>query len=86
MASTGEQHIFFLDDELEVREAVGETLEELGVRVSYFAGPADCLEQLGSRRCDLLITDLKMPQMNGIELLAGCLCKFSKSYSLLLIK
>jgi len=69
MADIARQHIFLLDDELEVCEVVSETLEEAGFEVDRFTRPADCLEQMSSERCDLLITDLKMPQMNGIELL-----------------
>jgi len=67
---TRSKHIFFVDDEPKVREVVGETIEQLGVKVSCFACAADCLEQLGSQRCDLLITDVKMPEMDGMELLA----------------
>jgi two-component system response regulator FixJ len=63
------KHIFFLDDELEVREAVTETLQQSDYEVSHFADGAECLEELHSKKCDLLITDLKMPEMNGIDLL-----------------
>ncbi len=62
------QHIFLVDDELKVREVIGETLEQLNVNVSCFSSAADCLEQLYPQECDLLITDLKMPEMDGIEL------------------
>ncbi len=70
MTSNAKQHIFFVDDEPKVRNVVSETLEELGSKVSCFACAADCLEQLGFQRCDLLITDVKMPEMDGMELLA----------------
>ncbi len=70
MTNNAEQHIFFVDDEPKVRKAVGRTLEQLGSKVSCFACAADCLEQLRSTTCDLLITDVKMPEMDGIELLA----------------
>ena len=69
MANTAKQHIFFIDDELEVCKAVSETLEECGYEVSHFTHAANCLEQLRSQRCDLLITDLKMPELDGIEVL-----------------
>jgi two-component system response regulator FixJ len=70
MKESRKQHIFFVDDEPKIRQVVGETLEESGFEVSCFACAADCLEQLPSRMCDLLITDVKMPGMDGIELLA----------------
>ena len=64
------QHIFFVDDEPEVLKMVGRTLEQAGYKVSSFSGAADCIEQLRYQACDLLITDVKMPKMDGIELLA----------------
>jgi two-component system response regulator FixJ len=63
------QHIFFVDDEPQVRKVVGKTLQQLGSKVSCFASAADCLKRLHSKTCDLLITDVKMPTMDGIELL-----------------
>ncbi len=52
-----------------MRKVVCKTLERLGVEVTCFAGAADCLKELGSRACDLLITDVRMPGMDGIALL-----------------
>jgi FixJ family two-component response regulator len=63
------QRIFFVDDEPKIRDVVGETLKESGFEVSCFSCAADCLERLRSRTCDLLITDVKMPDMDGMELL-----------------
>lgn len=61
--------IFFVDDEPKVRKIVARTLEGLGSKVSCFRRAADCLERLRRKSCDLLITDVKMPEMDGIELL-----------------
>ena len=69
-----EQHIFFVDDEPKIRKVVGRTLEQVGYKVSCFSRASDCLEQLRSRPCDLLIADVKMPGMDGIELLAKVKC------------
>jgi len=69
MTSSVEKHIFFLDDEPTVREAVRETLENSNFTVSCFGSPTECLMRLRSKKCDLLITDLKMPEKDGIELL-----------------
>ncbi len=70
MADIAEQHIFFLDDEPAIREVVKETLEDSDFKVSCFGSPIECLARLRSQKCDLLITDLKMPEKDGIELLA----------------
>jgi FixJ family two-component response regulator len=70
MAKVVKNHIFFLDDESKVREVVKETLEEADLKVTCFASPVECLARLRSQKCDLLITDLRMPEKDGLELLA----------------
>ena len=67
--SIAKRHIFFVDEEPKIRAIVGETLEGVGFKVSCFASAMDCLKELRSQRCDLLITDVRMPEMDGIELL-----------------
>jgi FixJ family two-component response regulator len=69
MINGANRHIFFVDDEPKIREVIKDTLVQLGLKVICFANAEDCLTQLGSQRCDLLITDMKMPGMSGIELL-----------------
>jgi two-component system response regulator FixJ len=69
MADDVEKHIFFLDDEPTIRKVVKETLQDSNFNVSCFDNPTECLVRLRSQRCDLLITDLKMPEKDGIELL-----------------
>lgn len=69
MAKTAEPHVFFLDDEPQVRDVVRETLEGAGIKVTCFACPMECLAHLHSQKCSLLITDLRMPEKDGLELL-----------------
>jgi len=71
MAITGDikQHVFFVDDEPEVLKMVGRTLERVGYKVTCFSQASDCIGQLRYQSCDLLIADVKMPDMDGIELL-----------------
>lgn len=69
MVKIAKKHIFFLDDEPMIHHAVKETLEEYNYQVSCFESPTNCLSRLRSEKCDLLITDLKMPEKDGIEVL-----------------
>ena len=61
--------VFLVDDDTEIRKLISEELERIGCKVSCFANGADCLEQLDKQNCNLLITDLKMPVMDGLTLL-----------------
>ena len=63
--------VFVVDDERGVLKAIEETLITIGVEVTCFVSPVLCLERLPYQKCDLLITDLKMPEMDGIELLTN---------------
>lgn len=70
-SNKSQQCIFVVDDEPKVCKAICETLDKSGVKVTCFNSAAECLEQLRKHKCDLLITDLKMPQMDGVELLTN---------------
>lgn len=69
MANAPSWHVFFVDDEPKVRMVVRKTLERIGISVTCFADADACLERLESVTCDLLVTDVKMPGKDGIELL-----------------
>ncbi|UCD51023.1 MAG: response regulator, partial [Phycisphaerales bacterium] len=69
MVNTVERSVFFVDDDPGVRRVVTRILRESGIKVVCFDDPVTCLVELRSQRCDLLITDLKMPEMDGMELL-----------------
>src|ERR1700730_4458748 len=42
-------------------------LEELGHKVITSGAPHDALELCGKQRFDVVVTDYKMPKMNGVE-------------------
>jgi len=42
-------------------------LEELGHRIATAANGADALEQFSNAKFDLVVTDYKMPRMDGLE-------------------
>lgn len=59
----------FVDDEPKVCSVVHKTLERAGVNVQCFQRAQDCLTHLAAHRCGLLITDVKMPGTDGMDLL-----------------
>jgi CheY-like chemotaxis protein len=60
--------ILVADDELKIGELLSECLSDTGYQVQTFAYSLDALRALKSTRYDLLLTDLKMPVMDGLEL------------------
>lgn len=64
------RRILVVDDEAGVREFVAEALEGDGTQALALGSGAAALAELSQRTYSLLFTDLKMPGMNGLELLA----------------
>lgn len=64
-------NILLVDDNklgLSARKCV---LEELGHRIATAVNGVDAMEQFASAKFDLVVTDYKMPRMDGLELIAG---------------
>ena len=62
--------IFFLDDEPTVCKAVHGSLSNIsGVEIRIFTDAIECLRELENGVCNLLISDVNMPGLNGIKLL-----------------
>ncbi len=57
-----------VDDEASVCEAVRAILEIEGIEVTTFLDSLEAAEDIRRNRYDLIISDLKMPKMNGLEL------------------
>ena len=69
MSNDLRKHVFLVDDEPDTCQIVSQILGDLGLRVTCFSSGRDCLKQLRAEPCNLLITDLKMSDMDGLELL-----------------
>ena len=60
--------LFLIDDQQAVREALGEMLRVLGYRVETYASADAFLEVLSAPRPGCIVADVRMPGMDGIEL------------------
>lgn len=59
--------ILLVDDTLSLAEAIADMLRMEGFRVGLAANGMEGLAMLEQERYDLILTDLRMPVMNGIE-------------------
>ena len=59
--------ILIVDDSESIREVVNFTLEKAGHDVISCIDGKDALSRLDGKHLDLIITDLHMPNMNGLE-------------------
>ncbi len=61
--------ILFVDDSESIREIVNFTLTNEGYEVLLSDNGKNAFNHLDGQEIDLIITDLHMPEMNGIELI-----------------
>ena len=61
--------IALVDDDRNILTSVSIALEAEGFDVRTFANGADAYHSLTSKGADLIVIDIKMPHMDGIELL-----------------
>ncbi len=61
--------ILIVDDSESIREVVIFTLENAGYNVLHACDGVDALKHLDGKHIDLVITDLHMPNMDGIGLI-----------------
>jgi CheY-like chemotaxis protein len=62
--------ILLVDDNANGLGARKCVLEELGHRIWAVSSAAEALEAFAEHKFDLVVTDYKMPRMNGVELIA----------------
>ena len=61
--------ILFVDDSKTIREMLESTLSQAGYETIQAEDGIEALRVLGNDRVDLIITDINMPNMDGIELI-----------------
>jgi DNA-binding NtrC family response regulator len=66
---TTDVQILILDDERIVCDRLKPVLEKLGYQVEALTDSKSAVERLSKGRIDVLVTDLKMPGIGGIDVL-----------------
>ncbi len=61
--------IMTVDDSASVRQMIGFTLKNEGYEVMEAEDGIDALKKLSNAQVDMVLTDLNMPNMDGIELI-----------------
>jgi two-component system NtrC family response regulator len=63
------ERILIIDDDESIRKVLGFMLEEAGYRVDKAASAEEGLRAIAQHRPDLVLSDIKMPRKDGIQLL-----------------
>ena len=86
------EFILLVDDDAEIRDPLAEMLRNLGLKVDSVGSSKEGLKELKKKRYSFLITDISMPEMDGLEFIryakAACpqlssitMTGFSKKYN-----
>src|SRR5882672_704253 len=62
------RRVLIADDEESIRHVLTELLHERGYEVGAVADGEEALRELAARDYDALVTDVRMPKMNGLDL------------------
>ena len=67
---TRKEHVWVIDDDHAIRWVLEKALQRDNMTVSTFESAAGVLDALGRGRPDAIMADIRMPGMNGLELLS----------------
>ncbi len=68
-ASSTTGRVLVVDDHAQARQSMADILRQAGHRVACCSSAAEALQLVESEAFDCIVTDLKMPGMNGVELI-----------------
>ena len=60
--------IYIVEDEPDIRETLAYNLSQEGFKVSEFSDAESCLNKIQKKKPDLLLLDLMLPGMSGLDL------------------
>ena len=71
MPNGSKAQILVVDDEPSIRESLGMLLTSVGYDVALAENGVSAVSHLDQRVPDLIVTDLNMPNMDGIQMIAA---------------
>jgi len=74
--SEGQKHLLIVDDEHALREAIAERLADHGFVVEQAASGEEALQRLTDFAFDILITDLRLPGIDGAKVIEAALERY----------
>jgi DNA-binding NtrC family response regulator len=74
--SDAQKHLLIVDDESALREAIAERLADHGFVVEQTSSGEDALERLADFAFDILITDLRLPGIDGRRVVEAALDRY----------
>lgn len=69
MDNKSKASLLVVDDEVEIQQMLSRHFRFLGYDVETASNGREALELLAKRRTEVIISDIKMPELDGIELL-----------------
>ena len=84
MTDTPETTILVIDDEDAVRQSFSDYLEDMGHRMLTAENGRDGIEVFDTEAVDLVLVDLRMPEMDGLEVLAHIAKKYPDTPSIVI--
>jgi CheY-like chemotaxis protein len=70
------QQVFVIDDDVDVRDAIKRVLERAGYAVRTSPDAVQAMQELNRQPAHVVITDVIMPKVNGVEAIRSLLNDF----------
>jgi len=71
--------VMVLDDEPVVGDRLKPVIEEDGHRVETFVDPREALKRVQVKKFDIVVTDIRMDNVNGIQVLEQVIAKYPEA-------
>ena len=71
-------HVWVIDDDRSIRWVLERALTQAGMAVTVFENGAAAMARLGAEQPDVVVSDIRMPEMDGLSLLEKISARYPK--------